>query len=404
MRLVFPFDLALPEPVRNILRHRIRSGLTIFGIAIGIFALVVLGALAEKVNTLLQGGERFLSDRVAVVGKGGGHPFFGPGALVRASVAEELLGLPGVACVEKNIAMLLEEDGGPTFGMPRIISGIDVQERLLCDRVAPSATETSFASGDWWRPGERGVIVLGVDVANYLNARTGQEVEIDGIKFRVVGVLNRTLTGPDNTAYMPLEDARLIMAKRRPFLADLRLEEYVRNIWVVLAKGADGEALAQEIAARFPDVDTLGPSALRGPLQTSNRIFQFTILGVAMVALIVGGLSVINTMVMAVAERVREIGIKKAVGASNAHILREYILEAAFIGLMGGLIGLGLGLVGERVLNQLAQEAAGSPLFLVTMRLALGSVAFATGLGAMAGILPAWRAANLRPVEALRTE
>jgi putative ABC transport system permease protein len=105
-----------------------------------------------------------------------------------------------------------------------------------------------------------------------------------------------------------------------------------------------------------------------------------------------------------VAERVREIGIKKAVGAADSDILWEYLTEAAFIGLMGGLIGLGLGEVGVRVLNHFAQEAAGAPIFLVTMRLALGSVAFAAGLGAAAGIFPALRAARLRPVEALRAE
>jgi len=398
------FTLSLPEPMRNVLRHRLRTGLTVLGIAIGIFALVVLGALAEKVNILVTGGEKYLSDRVAVMAKGAGHPFFGAQGLIPGSLADELARLPGVACVEKNIGILLDPEGRAGFGMPRIIVGIDVNERLRCDQVAPDPVEIEFAGGGWWRPGQRQVAVLGVDVANYLSVRTGDEVEVDGIPFRVVGTLNRTLTGPDNTFYVPLEDARDILLKRQPWLAVANVGDQVQNIWLIVKKGTDGDLLARQIPERFPNVEAMGPSELRGPLQTSNRIFQFTILGVAMVALIVGGLSIINTMVMAVAERVREIGVKKAVGAADSDILREYLTEAAFIGLMGGLIGLGLGVVGVRILNHFAQEAAGAPIFLVTMRLAVGSVAFAAGLGAAAGILPAMRAARLRPVEALQAE
>jgi putative ABC transport system permease protein len=398
------FILRLPEPVRNVLRHRIRTGLTVLGITIGIFALVMLGALAEKVNILVAGGEKYLSDRVAVIAKGAGHPFFGSQGLVPASLAGELARMPEVACVEKDISMLLDPDSRAQFGMPKVLSGIDVEERLRCDQVAPGPVKVDFASGGWWQPGQQRVAVLGVDVANYLGVRTGDEVEVDGITFRVVGTLNRTLTGPDNIFYVPLEDAREILLKRQPWLAAANVNDTVLNIWVVLKKGVDGDILAQEIPSRFTDVDALGPSELQQPLRTSNRIFQFTILGVAMVALIVGGLSIINTMVMSVAERVREIGIKKAVGAADSDILWEYLTEAAFIGLMGGLIGLGLGQVGVRVLNHFAQEAAGAPIFLVTMRLALGSVAFAAGLGAAAGIFPALRAARLRPVEALRAE
>ncbi len=398
------FILRLPEPVRNLLRHRVRTGLTVLGIAIGIFALVALGALVEKVNILVEGGEKYLSDRVAVMAKGAGHPFFGAQGLVPASLAEEVGRLPEVACVEKSISMLLDPDSRAAFGMPKILVGIDVEERLRCDEVAPGPVKLDFASGGWWQPGQRQVAVLGVDVANYLGVRTGDEVKVDDIPFRVVGTLNRTLTGPDNTFYAPLEDARDILLKRQPWLAAANVGDQVQNIWVIVKKGTDGDLLARQIPERFPNVEAMGPSELRGPLQTSNRIFQFTILGVAMVALIVGGLSIINTMVMSVAERVREIGIKKAVGAADSDILWEYLGEAAFIGLVGGLIGLGLGVVGVRILNHFAQEAAGAPIFLVTMRLAVGSVAFAAGLGAAAGIFPALRAAHLRPVEALRAE
>ena len=114
-----------------------------------------------------------------------------------------------------------------------------------------------------------------------------------------------------------------------------------------------------------------------------------------------GGLSVINTMLMAVTERVREIGLKKAVGARTRHILREYLVEATVIGAIGGTIGLLLGW-GITTLVNAATAAANLSLFLVSWRLVIVALLFSVGLGAVAGIIPALRASRMDPVRALR--
>ena len=123
----------------------------------------------------------------------------------------------------------------------------------------------------------------------------------------------------------------------------------------------------------------------------------------ALLALIIGGLSVVNTMFMAVAERVREIGLKKAVGATTLDIMGEFLFEATLIGVVGGLIGYGLG-AGITVILNATTPPGQSTLFLVTPSLTILAIGFATVLGALAGILPAWRAARLDPVTALRNE
>jgi putative ABC transport system permease protein len=393
----------LPEPVRNIMRRRLRTSLTVLGITIGIFVLVVLGAMAERVNVLVQGGEQFLKGRIAIT-EAGAHPFVSSG-LISDSLADRVRGLEGVACVERDISMLLDPDDAFSFGMPRTISGIDVSERQTCEREAPGrAFKLNFTSGGWWQPGETGKTVLGVDVARHFNARVGDTVFMRDHPFQVVGVLERTLTGPDNIAFVSLEDARTLLADERPIFREIDLSDKVMNIYVIPREDVDPDALAATIRDRNPDMGVLSPSELIGPLETSAQVFNFIILGVAMVALIVGGLSIINTMVMSVAERVREIGIKKAVGASDWDVLKEYLSEAAVIGLLGGAIGLALGAAAVAVLNDLATQQTGASLFLITARLAVGSLAFATGLGAAAGLLPAIRAARLRPVEALREE
>jgi len=110
----------------------------------------------------------------------------------------------------------------------------------------------------------------------------------------------------------------------------------------------------------------------------------------------------VNTMIMAVTERFREIGLKKAVGAHTGHVLREYLAEATVIGLVGGGLGYLLGVILTNVIN-LAGRASNLELFLVTPTLTAIALGFSVALGALAGVIPAFRAARLDPVTALRT-
>ena len=127
------------------------------------------------------------------------------------------------------------------------------------------------------------------------------------------------------------------------------------------------------------------------------------IVGVGLISLIVGGLSVVNTMAMSVNERTREIGIKRAIGGSRRRIVAELVAEAGVIGLIGGLIGLGLGAFAVFVGNQAGADS-GTALFTLTAGTAVAALIFATVLGMAAGIVPAVHAARLDPVQALRYE
>ncbi len=133
------------------------------------------------------------------------------------------------------------------------------------------------------------------------------------------------------------------------------------------------------------------------------QIFTTIIYAIGAISLLVGGLSVINTMTMSVSERTREIGIRKAIGASDGQIMAQFVLESAVIGLLGGIGGLLLGLMVAGAGNA-AGAASGQALFLVTTRLMAGSVGFAVLLGVISGLYPAWHAARLNPVAALRYE
>ena len=136
---------------------------------------------------------------------------------------------------------------------------------------------------------------------------------------------------------------------------------------------------------------------------STTLIFNAIIVGVAVISLVVGGLSVINTMAMSVTERTREIGIKRAIGGSRRRIIRELVAEAGVIGVIGGVIGLALGAIVVFLANE-AGRASGTILFDLTLSTAAFAVGFSTILGMIAGIVPAWSAARLDPVQALRYE
>ena len=177
----------------------------------------------------------------------------------------------------------------------------------------------------------------------------------------------------------------------------------INQIMVYPTEGADAETVATAIEATVENSVSMTGAEFDETVGRTTAIFNAIIIGVAVISLIVGGLSVINTMAMSVAERTREIGIKRAIGGSRGRVIRELVAEAGVIGMIGGLIGLGLGAVVVALANE-AGRASGTVLFDLTPMTAAFAVGFSTILGMMAGVVPAWSAARLDPVSALRYE
>jgi putative ABC transport system permease protein len=204
---------------------------------------------------------------------------------------------------------------------------------------------------------------------------------------------------------MSMRDAQDLYAEDLPASIRQSMDPHklATGIVVFPKPGKNPDVIARLINHEFPDLKASGPTDFITQIVASLSTLNAIILGIAMISLMVGGLSVINTMTMAVSERTREIGIRKAIGASNGAIMRQFIAEAAIIGFTGGITGLVLGSLFTTVVN-VGLEVSGTPLFLVTTRLAVGSVLFAMVLGVFSGLYPAWHAANLNPVEALRHE
>ena len=187
------------------------------------------------------------------------------------------------------------------------------------------------------------------------------------------------------------------------FAEDLDPTTVVSGLTVYPEPGVDPEVLADDLRAADATWEVMSGSDFDEAIGSATAIFNAILVGVALISLAVGGLSVINTMAMSVAERTREIGIKRAIGGSRRRIVTELVAESALIGFLGGAIGLALGAGVAWLGNELGRES-GFLLFMLTPTTAITALLFSTGLGALAGLVPALHAARLVPVAALRYE
>ncbi|NLI18408.1 MAG: ABC transporter permease [Actinomycetales bacterium] len=385
--------------IRSVFRRKLRATLTIFGIGIGVLALVVMGSVAEKLQLLVDGGERYYADKVII---SDGSTFAGFGMSPMSSVvAEEAEAIDGIERASVTLNFLLDDDVQMmSMGTPPMVEATDFRDLGVEDFT------TTIARGRELRPEDTGKVVVGADLVDMLGAEVGGTVDIRGVPFEVVGIAEKTLTAPDSTVQMTLPDAQEIFLRTLPesIAETVEVSDLTTSVVLFPEDGRDPDDMVPVVAeALGGSYNVQGPAGFEQLVKEPLEIFNYLIYTVALIALVVGGLSIINTMTMSVSERTREIGIRKAIGATRGDIMRQFLAEAAVIGVIGGLLGLGLGAASVyTTMNSGVFGASG--LFLLTPRLAVGSVLFALVLGVVAGIYPAWHASRLSPVEALRHE
>jgi putative ABC transport system permease protein len=398
------------EIVRNIARHKLRSFLTISGIVIGVLALTTMGALAENFNALLDGGVKYFGSNVQV-----GPPDGQSASLLPISKVDEIKRVRGVAAAFPTYGYPAKPGASPSFsfGVPDTIIAADPAENDW------AALKVTFAQGHQLEPGSKGDVVLGSTISKEFGKKIGDTIDLpvrpkdakpDFVNhtFTVVGILNVTRTAPDSFAYINIADGQSLLKDSLPSAIRGQID-VTRIAEAIDVYGQPGtsisglDKLADRINAQVPGVKASRPSEIVNAFKSGGAIFTAITTAAALLALIIGGLSVVNTMFMAVAERVREIGLKKAVGATTLNIMSEFLIEATIIGVVGGVVGYALGALITIIANATTPPGQ-STLFLITPALTIFAIGFASVLGAVAGVLPAWRAARLDPVTALRNE
>jgi putative ABC transport system permease protein len=285
-----------------------------------------------------------------------------------------------------------------------LINGVDVDYQVIRD--------WQTASGDFFAPEDvdamRKVAVLGNTVATQLFPGTdpvGQEIQIRNVPFDVVGVLapkGQTASGSDSddVVLIPHTTARTALSGRT----------FIPQILASTASEGDIPAAQEEIRMLMRESRRLGPgdaedftvknqNDLAQAAEGSTRVMTMLLAAIASISLLVGGIGIMNIMLVSVTERTREIGIRLAIGARGSDVLTQFLVESIVMGVLGGLIGLGVGFTGAKVLAYFTGwETVISPLLMLV------AVAFSGAVGVFFGYYPARKAAALHPIQALRYE
>ncbi len=394
---------------RNLKMRSLRSWLTVFGIVIGVFLIITLLSLSEGIKDTINR---------QLMSLGGDMIFVMPG-----DESNPLAGIMyGGEKLQKSDIEIIEKTGGVDQVLPASYRGINVRYRetnkvLVVQgfplreglEILQKFQGWSLSSGRWPQAGKKEVIVgsqYEKDIFDYKVA-PDDIFTIKGKKYEVVGILNSLGSKDDDSAiFMEIDEFQNLTGEARGT---------AQMAMVKVVEGADVNAVAENIKESLRRVQKRqsGVDDLNFAVITSEKVndiadgvmavIQFAILAFASIAIIVGGIGITNTMYTSVRERTREIGIMKAIGATNGAIMAIFLFEASIIGMGGGIGGTILGLgtaLGVQFYGQV------HPMFYFTASFSPWIIIFGLGfsfvVGCAAGILPARQAAKLRPIEALR--
>jgi putative ABC transport system permease protein len=403
----------LREAVRIALRglraHRLRSVLTMLGIIIGVAAVIFLVAIGNGVQSSVNAKIQPLANLITIVPSTGNVPGGGPPKdLIDDDVTALRKQVPDAAAViPAATGQALAETDTTQFRASVIGSTdrwLDVSNRDL--QVGSFFDEAQVRS-------VARVVVLGSTVASTLfgdaGAALGQTVRVNHQIFRVLGVMQSVGEPGDNDVVMPLDTAR-----RYIFGGGDKLNQIIvqasQAAAVPTAENDVIRTLSDRHRIQDPAKRDFEVQSLRSRLDTFNQILQLLTLftaSVAAISLFVGAIGVLNIMLVSVTERTREIGIRKAIGATRRAILQQFLIESIVLAGLGGIIGVGVG-VGLSVLGAAIAPSFGATVGTFAPAVSIPSVVLSFGIslaiGLVAGGYPANRAARLRPVEALRYE
>ncbi|NWG08781.1 MAG: ABC transporter permease [Nitrososphaerales archaeon] len=378
---------ALTMARRSIGRRKFRSALTILGIIIGISAVVSLMTLGYGMRSQV---ETSLNE---MLGAGIVMNSSSYGIDIPEYVHYFASQVPGV---NKSIPIIMSVVY--IGNEPYTIVGMDPVQ-------ASEVYQLILEDGRSLMPGDNDAVVLDSTTASNLGVRVDDIVTFStqtggvGKTFRVVGIL-RPLIGfgqfVNIGCFITLDAAQAFFGK----------EGYVSSILIRLTDTSQGEQVESVLKQMFPDASIVRQEEIMRNISEIMNTVDGVLLGLASISLSVGALGIMNTIMMSVHERRREIGMLKAVGAERLHILFIFLSEALLISLIGGVLGCIFGLAGVYIIQWFVAVLGLNivvPLLISPQILGLGMIA-AIAVGSVAGFYPSWKAANVRPVEALRYE
>ncbi len=419
------FWQAVIEALESLNGNKMRSGLTVLGIVIGVAAVIAMLAVGNGAQASITGSISDIGTNLLFVFSGGMQQGGGPGGPRGGSGSgnnirpltlgdAEAISDPFAAPSVDSVAPVIQGNGSLAFSGENTTTTISGITPAYAPVRNMQVAEGEFINEEHLL-GRMSVVVLGPETAialfGHADGLIGETIRIEGQPFRVIGVLVEKGGGAfgseDNAAYIPFTTAQARLIKR-----SARDE-----VDVIFVQATTAEAVPQAVDEisniirqrhRTPigadDFSVFTQQDFLQTFETITGVLTIFLGGIAGISLLVGGIGIMNIMLVSVTERTREIGLRKALGARKRDILLQFLTESSLLSLIGGIIGIMFGWLIAYIVGQVAVATGNNFVPIVGTDAIILSTSFSAVIGLFFGIYPASRAANLEPVEALRYE
>jgi putative ABC transport system permease protein len=385
---------------KNLLRKRVRSLLTIVGIALSSWVLISLLGFNQGYEASLNKDIDNMGFQLMIMAKG--CPYEAATLMLKGgtglrymeeSVMKDIAKEPEV---EKLTPIFMSAVFDPNKGQS---GGIAAYFGVEPKSFAEMKPFLKFKQGKWFTEADGYEAVMGFEAAELEQREAGDMILMPekNIKFKVVGILERTGTQDDGTIFVPLKTVQKIFNKPTE----------VTTIGIKLKKGVDSGRLEERLY-KLPDVQIVSLAQVKETIMKLIATAKVMVLSIAIIAILIAMVGVINTILTSVWERFQEIGILKTIGAMPWDIFKLVWIETLLLCTIGGILGIILALILSRVTDMVIRSilpyAPGGGLVLIDVKLVFITMASIIGIGLVSGIYPAWKAGRIRPLEAIRAE